>query len=179
MGIISILFWVAIFSGSLLILLLLFSIWGGFDMEFDVDPTPSVDVDGDMGGLGMLKGALTFISVGTWVARIFLSAHKAPALAIAFGIIIGVIALLLLNYLLKLLLRNEENVNWSMQDALFQNGKVYLRIPKDGEGIVQVDIKGAFRELKAKSRDNKEIPTGSSVLVVEVINNYVIVENKD
>ena len=63
-----------------------------------------------------------------------------------------------------------------MNDAVYQEGKVYLRIPKDGEGIVHVKIKGANRELKAKTRNRKEIKTGASILVTEVENEFVIVE---
>ncbi len=178
MSILAILFWVAIFAGGLLILLLLLSIAGGLDMEVDIDTGSSTDTDSDGGGLGVVKSLLTFVSVGSWVMRIMLASNKAPVLAVAMGIFTGVLAILILHHLIKFLLKNEENVNWSMQDAIFQNGTVYLKIPKDGDGIVQIEVKGAYRELKAKSHNNKDIPTGASVMVVEISDEYVIVENK-
>lgn len=168
----TILFWVSIVTGGLLILLLLLSLIGGLELDMDVGG----DIDVDAGGLGLLKGMLTFISISSWVIKIVLATGKHPGIAILIGVACGFIAFALLNYMLVLLMRNAVNVNWSMNDALFQKGKVYLKIPaENGEGIVTVSIKGAKRELKAKSFNNKEITTGSNVKVMEVDENYILV----
>jgi len=67
-----------------------------------------------------------------------------------------------------------------MEDALFQSGEVYLRIPaENGNGIVNINIKGAKRELKAKSIDKLNIKTGASVQVVDIDGEYVIVKEQE
>ncbi len=169
---ITILTWTSIIAGGILVLLLLLSILGGLDMDIDIGGD---DADTSEGGLGIIKGLLTFVSVGAWMMRILLIGDQHPGLALAIGVVAGLVALFLLNYLLRVLLSNEENVNWEMDDALFQTGEVYLKVPaKDGSGIVNVDVKGASRELKARSR-NGELPTGTSIRVVDIDGEYVIV----
>ncbi len=170
---IEILTWTSIFAGGILILLFLVSLIGGMDLDIDLES------DTDAGGLGIVKGVLTFVSVASWVIKILLVSNKHPGMAIAVGVISGVLAFMLLNYLFKILLRNEENVNYSMSDALFESGEVYLKIPAKGSGIVNVNVKGATREMKAKSKDSKEIKTGSKVMVVSIDGEYAVVEKSN
>ena len=172
---IAILTWVSIIAGGILVLLLLLSLLGGLDIDVDIE-TGGGDTDTSAGGIGLMKGALTFISVSSWVMKVLMLGQQGKALSITTGVLSGILAFALLNYLLKFLLKNEENVNWKMSDALFQRGTTYLRIPIDGEGIVQVDIKGTSRELKAKSKSGKEIKTGESIIVVETQKEFAIVE---
>jgi membrane protein implicated in regulation of membrane protease activity len=167
--------YISLITGGLLILLMVLSLLGGLDLDFDLGDADVETGDGG-GGLGVLKGGLTFISVTSWVIKLVLATEQNPWIAIAIGAISGAVALWLLSYLFKLLLNNEENVNWEMNDAVYQEGKVYLRIPLEGEGIVHVKVKGRIRELKAKTRNEKEIKTGASILVTDVENEYVIVE---
>lgn len=174
---ISILTWVSIFAGGALILLFLISLIGGLELDVEVGST---DVETDAGGIGLVKGFLTFISIGSWVMKVMLVTSSNPLIALLVGIVSGVVAFFLLNYLFKLLLKNEKNVNWKMEDSLFQTGDVYLRIPaKNGSGIITIDINGAQRELKAKSSNNKEYKTGSKVMVVRVEGEYAFVEKEN
>lgn len=178
MDTILILTWVSIFAGGALIFLLLLSLAGGIDLELDLD-MGSTDVDADAGGLGWIKGGLTFFSVSTWVIRVMLLSAQHPAIAIGLGIAAGLGAFWVLHAFLKFLIQQEENVNWTMQDAVNQTGEVYLRIPGgEDNGLVQVEIKGAIRELKAKSHNQTEIKTGDRVQVVEVEDDYVLVSRQ-
>ena len=170
------LFWISIVSGGILILLMLLSVAGGLELEADID---TVDTDADGSGLGIIKGLLTFIAVASWVVRMMINAEQHPFMAIGIGLAIGVCALWLLNFLWKLLLNNEENVNWTVDDALFQTGQVYLKIPGGNNvGIVHLKINGATRELKAKSVNQEEIPTGTPIVVYGIENNLVLVQTE-
>ncbi len=176
---ITVLTWVSIFAGGILILMLLLSLIGGLDLDVDID-LGSSEVETDSGGLGVVKGLLTFISVSSWVIKVLLVSNKHVGLAVSIGIISGILAFALLNYLLKLLLRNEKNVNWSMDDALFQKGEVYLRLPAGtGSGIINVEINGAMRELKAKSNDGSEIKTGEQIHVIDIDGDYALVQKDE
>jgi len=169
---IAILTWVSIIAGGILVFLFLFSLIGGLDLDLDVGST---EVDADAGGIGLIKGFLTFISVASWVMKVLLVTNKHPALALGIGVLSGIIAFFILSYLFKLLLRNEENVNWNMSDALLAKGSVYLTIPgNEGSGIIQINVRGADRELKAKSA--QKILTGEKIIVVDVDGEYAIVE---
>ncbi len=170
---ITLLTWVSIFAGGLLVLLFLLSLVGGFDIDTDIGST---EVDADGGGLGLIKGFLTIVSVGSWVMKIMVGSEQNPAVAAGVGVVAGLIAFFLLSQLFKMLLRNEENVNWSMDDTLFANGEVYLRIPAEGSGIVNINVKGVKRELKAKSNNQVEIKTGTPITVVGVEGEFVSVQ---
>jgi len=171
---IYILTWVAIITGGLLILLMLLSLIGGLELDVEIGST---DVETDAGGIGLIKGFLTFLSIGSWVMKVTIVTSDSPIIALFVGLVSGVLAFFVLNYLFKLLLKNESNVNWNMDDALFQVGEVYLKIPaKKGNGIITVDINGTPRELKAKAEKNKEIPTGAKIMVVRIEGEYALVE---
>jgi len=164
--------WISLITGGLLVLLLLLSILGGLDLDIDVGST---DVDSGGGGLGIVKGLLTFLSVGSWVAKIMMTGEDQPFIAAAVGTVAGLAAFALLHWMLKALMRNEANVNWEMSDALFQEGTTYLKIPAKGTGIVRVNINGSMRELQAKST-GPEIPTGTAIRVVDTEGKYAVVE---
>lgn len=173
---IEILTWVSIIAGGILILMLLLSLIGGLDIDLDAD-VGSADVDSSSGGgLGLIKGVLTFISVTSWVIKILLATQKHLGIAIGIGILTGLAALFLLNYLVRTLLKNDSNVNYSLEDALYQTGTVYLKIPGGSNtGIVHVNVKGAKREMKARSFDGNEIQTGSSIDVMDIDGEYAVV----
>lgn len=172
---ITILTWVSIIAGGILVLLLLLSLIGGLDIDVDIE-TGGGDTETSTGGIGLIKGFLTFLSIGSWVMRILMLNEHGKTVSIAVGVICGLISFAILNYIFKSLLDNDVNVNWKMSDALFQKGTTYLKIPEKGEGIIHVSVRGAIREIKAKSSNGKEIKTGDSVMVVDITDNYAIVE---
>ena len=170
--------WISLVAGGILVVMLLLSLLGGIDLDVDADF--SMESDTDAGGLGILKGALTFVSVSCWVMKMFLMFEQTKGLALLFGLLAGFLAMFLLNLMVKALLNNDENVNWSADDALFQQGVVYLKIPAEiGTGIVNININGATREMKAKSHENKEIKTGAKVRVVEVQGEFAVVKEEN
>jgi len=174
MATIEILTYLSIITGGILIFLMLLSIVGGLDLDFDVD---GGDGDADSsGGIGIIKGALTFISVSSWIIKVILATKTYPLLAIVGGFVGGYIAVVILNKIFKLLLTQTENVNWEPLDAIHQSGKVYLKIPGEGSGIIQVLINGVMRELKAKSINETEIATGESVFVQDFYEGFAIVK---
>ncbi len=170
---IAILTWISIICGGILVFLLLLSILGGLDLDIDIGA--DVDVDGG-GDAGIIKGILTFISVGSWVIKIILEFDKNPVYAFSIGIVAGIIAVFLLNLMLKLLLKNQENVNWQAEDAIAKEAKVYLKIPADaGYGVIKVDINGVYREIKAITTNQEEIPTGMLVVIDDVVDGMATV----
>jgi hypothetical protein len=154
-------------SGGLLVIMLLLSLVSGLDLDFDFG-------DGDDGG-GVLKPTLVFFSIGSYIVRGFLMAESNPILALIAGIISGGIGVFILSLALKWILTQQENVNWSKTDALYQKGKTYLKIPTDGSGLIHIDINGVTREFKAKTNDKSDIPTGTEIQVEKIEGEVVIV----
>ena len=94
------------------------------------------------------------------------------------GAAAGAVGVWILTQLLKFMLKQEANVNFSTDDALFQQGKVYLTIPENGQGLVNVEVKGRHREFKARTLDKLELPTGTPVEVVELSSDGTVVVQK-
>ncbi len=156
--------YISLICGGLLVLLLLLGIIGGLDLDIDLDADTSVDGGGGV-DVGLVKGGLTFLSIGSWTTKLILLSTANPVAAIVSGVAAGAVAVYLMKWVVRLLLRQEENVNWTASDALLQPGRVYLRIPATGEGIVHVNVKGGMREFKARSMGGNELPTGTQILV--------------
>jgi hypothetical protein len=55
---------------------------------------------------------------------------------------------------------------------------VYLRIPHDGAGQVQVNYGGSRRTKNARSHDNAEIDSGVLIEVVDTMGDILIVKRK-
>ena len=171
--------WISIFAGGTLVILLLLSLIGGLDLDLDTDFSSESDTDGG-GGLGVIKGILTFVSVGSWAMKLFLLSEHTTPLAIVLGVLVGLGAMFLLHFMMKTLLNNDENVNWEAEDSILKLGEVYLKIPaNEGNGIINVNVNGATRELKAKSYDNKEIKTGAKIRVMEILGEYALVKEEE
>lgn len=171
-SILPILNWLAIGGGGLLVLMLLLSLLGGLDLDFDIGV--GTDADGDA-GFGALKSFLTFISIGSWSIKVALLSKVSPGLAIIVGVVAGAGAVFLLSWILRLLLSNQEEVNWHPEEAVGNAGKVYSRIPKDGQGIVKVEVRGVYREVKAKSDAKDTIPSGAEVFVSDCEDGVLVV----
>lgn len=168
----EILNYIALITGGLLVLLLLLSLLGGIDLDLDFD------FDADAGGLGVFKSVLTFLSIGSWTAKVYLATQADPTFALIAGAAAGAVAVWVLSMVLRLLLRQQSNVNFTPAEALAERGKVYLPIPADGEGVVSVRIRGTLRELKARSSDGLRLNTGTTVIVEDVEDNILIVRQE-
>jgi hypothetical protein len=162
--------YISLIAGGLLILILLLGIVGGLDFDLDVDGGADAGADSDpgTGGVGLIKGGLTFLSIGAWVLKIMLVSSSNPVVAVVVGVAAGAIAVYLMSFVIRWMMRYEANVNYKTEDALFREGKVYLRIPPRGQGIVRVKVKGGVREFKARSSQGHELPTGTDIIVDEL-----------
>jgi hypothetical protein len=65
--------------------------------------------------------------------------------------------------------------------AVGKIGEVYMPIPKEksGSGKIQVIIQGALREVEAVSNSEFILETGSSVKVVGLLNESVLIVEKN
>jgi len=171
--------WISFIAGGLLVLMLLLSIVGGLDFDMDIDMSSDSDTAGG-DGLGIFKAGLTFLSIGAWTMKLLLLSEMTTPFALVLGTVAGLAAMYILHIIVKTLLNNDENVNWEADDAVLQLGEVYLKIPaQEGNGIINVEVKGATREMKAKSLDNKEIKTGAKIRVMEIAGEFALVVQED
>ena len=161
---------IALGGAIILAILLGLSTLAGLDFDLDLG-SPEVDT----GGVGWVKGILAFVTAGSFGAAYALERSFSTPVVVIIGLVAGFTLTWLMSWMLRFLLGQQENTNWEMDDTLATNGKVYLRIPPDGNGIVRVSVRGASRELKARSFDQKELPTGTDIRVVAVEGEFALV----
>ena len=110
----DILFWISIFSGGLLIVLLGFSLIGGSDVEVELGG----DSDVDAGGLGIVKSGLFFFALCSWVFRLLLLYKQPTYISLTGGILVGLIGVYLLSKLFKFLLTQVQDNTWEFEQAI-------------------------------------------------------------
>ena len=123
--------YLSLVCGGLLVLILLLGIIGGLDLDVDLDFDSDTDTESG-GGVGIIKGGLAFLSIGSWTVKLLLVASTNPVVSIVAGVAAGAVAVYLMTLAVNWMLGQEENVNWTARDAVFQPGQVYLRIPSTG-----------------------------------------------
>jgi len=97
--------------------------------------------------------------------------------ALAGGTAAGLLTMLLIARLFSSMRRLQSDGTIRVKNAVGQEGVVYLRIPVDGIGKVQITIQGGLKIFNARARCQEVVQTGDRVKVVEVTpENMVIVE---
>jgi hypothetical protein len=85
----------------------------------------------------------------------------------------------LLIKILSSLAHLESSGSLDMMNAIGQEGVVYLSIPADGSGQIQISIQGRMQIFDAICEHGERIKTGERVIVLRVIDGYTLsVEKK-
>jgi membrane protein implicated in regulation of membrane protease activity len=91
----------------------------------------------------------------------------------------GLFTVYLLIRILSSVSHLESSGSLDMMNAIGQEGVVYLTIPHDGSGQIQISIQGRMQIFDAICEHNERIETGERVIVVRVIDGYTLsVEKK-
>ena len=180
-------FWgISIVFSILFLIQFVFSLIGldaDTDIDGDIDIEVSSDIDTDPGfGLDAdftvfsVRSIIAFFTFFGWTGVLVLNAGRSTLTAITFASIAGILAMLLVGYLIYIFSKLSQDGNYNINNAIFNTGKVYLTIPpaESGEGKIHVIIDGTMREMEATTREGEKIPTGADIRVVEVLENNVL-----
>ena len=166
----------AALGGVLFLVRLVFLFVGGEDAgEVGVDAATDSDVSFSM--LSLQSMSALFLMFGL----IGLAVHKgggAPYFSIPAGLAAGVGAVWIIGKILASLMQLQSSGTLEMQNALGQEGTVYLRIRGEGTGKVQVTVQNRFMVLNAMSEDKTELATGTPIKVVKVVAGNTLVVKK-
>jgi hypothetical protein len=168
----------AAIGGGLFAIRLVFFFLGGFG---DTDADGDVGDAGDIGDIGdaaesaasfqllTLQGITAFLAMFGLVG---LAGHKADlggALSVAGGVAAGLVAVVIITKLLAALLKLQSSGTINLKNAIGQDGTVYLNIPAEGTGKVQVEIQERLMVLEAVSADKTDLKTDDKVKVIELV----------
>ncbi|MEM6318376.1 MAG: hypothetical protein AAF960_11945 [Bacteroidota bacterium] len=174
-------FWgISIVFSILFLIQFVFSLIGlDADVETDVD----VDFDTDGGfeletdfALFSVRSIIAFFTFFGWTGVLILNSGGSVTKALGFATLAGFAAMLMVSYMIYLFFKLSQDGNVDVNNALFNTGKVYLTIPgqEAGEGKVHLLIENSMREMNAITKNDKPLPTGSSIRVIEVIDNRLL-----
>ena len=167
--------------------------------EADVDADADVDVDADVGAhvdadvdaagdvgasdfsfkILSFQGLTAFFTmfglVGMAMTR---NSGLSEVWAILGGTVAGLFAVWVVSWMFAFFKRMQSSGTLNLKNAIGREGKIYLSIPADEPGKVQVDIQGRLSIFDAVSEDKSNIPTDTRVKVVSVVSGNVLVVRK-
>ena len=165
-----------LFSVILLVQFILLLVGAGADGDVDIDADVDTEVSlGDGSGFFFfsIKGLIAFFAIGGWTGFSLGATALSPVWIILIAIGVGVIAMILVNLLMRAISRLAQSGTMDINNAVGKVGEVYLTIPPSlsGKGKISVEIQGALTELDAMTENDKPIKTGTKVTVEKVDEN--------
>lgn len=183
----------AVVGGSLLIVrIVLMFVAGGLDadvdldfdvdadMDFGADADFDADFDADAADVDVGEGAgdagLRLLSLHSIMAFLLMfglvgltlrkEANAGEAMAIVGASVAGVFCFWLMAKMIQMLRGLQSTGTVSLANAIGQEGSVYLTIPAEGTGKLEVIVDGRLMVLNARSGKKEEIRTGEKAMVV-------------
>ncbi len=118
--------------------------------------------------LSMQNLSVFFMMLG-WVGLAMMrSSGFGPIPATAAGLLAGFVSAGILMKVTNSLMKLSQTGTARTSSAIGKIGRVYLRIPADGDGQIEVNVDGRLKVCDAISSDGKEIRTDSQVLVIDI-----------
>jgi membrane protein implicated in regulation of membrane protease activity len=175
---IEVIYWAsAIVGGTLFLLRMLILLFGGGDFGEDVDGDVSMDGDVSFKFLS-LQGLTSFFMMFGLVGLAMLRANLPVFLTVVGGMAAGAVTVAVTGLIFSQMKRLQTEGTINIRNAIGSEGSVYLSIPKNGTGQVQVIVQGALKIFDASSKSKTALPTGEKVRVVDVTGGNTLVVEK-
>jgi Na+-driven multidrug efflux pump len=177
-SLISTYIWITVPSTILFVLLMAGSFFG-FGDELESDVTTDLDnIDDVSDGLPIfsLRNLVTFFTFLGWGGISTLRNGGTGLESIIYGTLSGVIMVFLMLGILYLFNKLRSDNTTKLSDGINTKGDVYLTIPKDGKGKVNITVNGSYLTVIASSENGEPIKTGSKIEVVDSTGTEVIVK---
>lgn len=153
----------ALLGGAVVLIQLVLGVLGA---DHDL-PGGDLHLDGlDLLSVRALSAGLTFFGVGGLLA---LQLGAFLPLALAVAAVAGTGATVGVALLLRALLRLESDGTVRIEGAVGEAGTVYLGIPGEGGGMGKVTLTLQGRTVECQAVAREPLPTGTPVVVVDVL----------
>jgi hypothetical protein len=139
----------------------------GLDGHHDLDAAVS---HGDV-GFASVRGIVGFFVGFGWTGVIAFKAGWGVLGATAAASMAGLAFMTAIYFLARLLYAQQSSGNVRMENAVGKTGRVYVSLPGGGlpAGQVQIVFQGQMHTLPAITRAAESIPSGSNVIVREIV----------
>jgi hypothetical protein len=187
---IEIIYWAStIIGGTLFILRVIMMFVGGNFSDDVIDSAldaggdfPTGDhVDADISfKLMSVQGLTSFFMMFGLVGLALLKAGLPVLLTVLGGMLAGLVTVAITGLIFTQMKRLQTEGTINIQNTIGTEGSVYLTVPKNGTGQVQIIVQGSLKIFDAVSKNKSMIATGEKVHVVGVAaGNTLIVEKSN
>lgn len=146
---------------------------GDIDTDFDGDVHPDTDISFKFLSL---QGITAFFMMFGLVGLTLYNIPVHPLLSVLGATMAGVFTTWVIGILFVAMGKLQSDGTIKIADAVGQTGEVYLTIPKNGSGQVRVIVQETLKIYDAVSEVNKKISTGTSVEVIRIKGNTLVVK---
>ncbi len=171
---IEIIYWVSAIAGGTLFLLRLgmMLIGGGITddaLDNALDHAGSDGHDADISfKLLSIQGLTSFFMMFGLVGLALLRANLPVVLTVAGGMIAGFVTVAITSVIFSQMKRLQTEGTINIQNTVGTEGTVYLTIPKNGTGQVQLIAQGALKIFDASAKNKDTIAVGEKIRVTGV-----------
>jgi hypothetical protein len=178
-------YWIITIPASLIFVIQLVMTFLGADADSDgLDALGDADlsIDSDA-GIGFhfisLKNFIAFFTVFGWTGLACIHGNLPNWSTVIISTSSGILMMVIMASIYYFMGKLTETGTLSFKKAIGKSATVYLFIPpkRKAMGKVQLNLQG-YRTLDAMTDDDEEIPTGSIVQVVDVLNEEILLVKK-
>lgn len=185
----KVLWGIAIFTSVIFVIQFIMVIFGGdADSETDLDTDFDTDIDVDPGDVDhaqedtgfsfawlSFRNLVNFFLLFSWVGISCFSHGLSVPLALLISSASGLLWAFLVVLMYKGMSKLQQDGSPKLSSIIGNTCVVYLTVPKDGRGKVNVTIGGGNKTLDAISK-TEDFKTGTIVKIVDVINGIIVVD---
>ncbi len=134
----------------------------------DGDISDGANADGDGLAVFSIRGIVAMLCVAGWSGLAMYQAGWEIWLVILLAAVFGIIALAGMAYMMKAIMKLQDDGNIDIGTAVGKSGKVYIPIPANmsGSGKINLTLQERFIEVDAVTNCARTIKTGETVRVV-------------
>ena len=140
---------------------------------------------GDMDGAGDTDASFQFLSIHGITGFLLIFGLTGLALRIESDVsevwsligafLAGLASMVMIGQIYLLMKKLQTSGNVDLNNAVGAEGEVYLNIPADGVGQVQVSVQGGLRMYDARAEGTEDIKTGERVRVAAVVGTSTLI----
>ena len=148
----------------------------GIAADFDSDFS---DTDAPF-QLFSLRNLINFLLGFSWAGIAFYKIIGNKTILFLVAILTGVAFVGIFFVIIRQLMKLTEDDSFRLQEALDKTAEVYLTIPKSrtGKGKILISVKDSVHELEAMTDASEPIPSHTTIKVVKIENNNVLIVEK-
>jgi hypothetical protein len=142
------------------------------------DADVSIDHDAGVGyQFFTIKNLIAFFTVFGWTGIACIRGDMSKGFTIGAAFVAGTLMMVMMALLFRSMSRLKHSGTLQISNALNKIGETYLFIPakRNGYGKVHIKVQGSLQELQAITDEEKDIPTGKLVKVVEILNSNILI----